>query len=85
MISKLFLDHPKSVGETYGQHFSVAMAFSWRLFWTSIACFFHALIPGLFIKTGSRSITKLYQMMQEHRVKPGNIPDNYKETLDFII
>lgn len=63
MIRKLFLEHPRSVGESYWKHLWVASCFSARMFYAAIACFIHALIPGLCVKTGSRTITELHNTM----------------------
>jgi hypothetical protein len=69
MLKTLFIDHPKSVNETYLQHFFTAMSFSMKLFKAAIACFIHALVPGLCIKTGSKAITELHVKMVTFRVK----------------
>jgi hypothetical protein len=69
MFKQLFIDHPKSVNETYIQHFFTAMSFSMKLFKAAIACFIHALVPGLCIKTGSKSISELHLKMLTFRVK----------------
>ncbi len=72
MFKKLFINHPKSVNETYIQHFFTAMSFSMKLFKAAIACFIHALVPGLCIKTGSKAITELHVKMVTFRVKSNN-------------
>jgi hypothetical protein len=69
MFKQLFIDHPKSVNETYIQHLFTAMSFSMKLFKAAIACFIHALVPGLCIKTGSKSISELHLKMLTFRVK----------------
>ena len=40
-----------------------------KLFKAAIACFIHALVPGLCIKTGSKAITELHVKMVTFRVK----------------
>lgn len=69
MFKQLFIDHPKSVDETYLQHFCTAMSFSMKLFKAASACFIHALVPGFCIKTGSKAITELHVQMVTFRVK----------------
>ncbi|MFQ3190793.1 MAG: hypothetical protein ACI936_001928 [Paraglaciecola sp.] len=69
MLKQLFIDHPKSVNETYLQHFFTSMSFSMKLFKAAIACFIHALVPGLCIKTGSKAITQLHVKMVTFRIK----------------
>ena len=66
-MKKLFTDHPDSVGESYLQHLLTALCFSGELLIAAAACLVHALFPFLFVKTGSRKITGLYQKMVAHR------------------
>ncbi len=61
MISRVFLEHPKSVDETYGQHFLFALRFSFWLFVAAVAALVHALIPAACEKTASTIIAKLYE------------------------
>jgi hypothetical protein len=60
MLSKTFLDHPRSVDESYAQHAAFAARFSLRLFAAGFAALVHAVIPCLFEKTASRIIADLY-------------------------
>ncbi len=69
MIKKLFLDHPASVGESYGEHAAFASAFGWRMFTGSLACFVHALVPALCQTTGSRAVLGLHETLLEARAK----------------
>jgi hypothetical protein len=62
-----FTEHPASVGETYGEHMGVACGFATRLLLAALACYVHALLPFLFVKTGSRAITDLHERMVLHR------------------
>lgn len=68
MFEKLFINHPKSVNETYWQHFRMASTFSAKLFSAAIVCLVHAIVPGLFVKTGSLMITRLHERMALNRV-----------------
>jgi hypothetical protein len=63
MINRFFLEHPTSVGETYVEHLQVAASFGGKMFLASLACFVHALVPGLFMRTGSRTIIELHDRM----------------------
>ena len=69
MFNRLFTAHPKSVNETYTEHFVHAITFSIKLQMAAVVCFIHALVPGLFVKTGSRLITELHHKMVMFRVK----------------
>ena len=65
MFAKLFLDHPRSVNESYFEHFLFAMRFSILLFWVAFATLVHAMLPFLFEKTAGELIKSLSQKMQE--------------------
>jgi hypothetical protein len=62
-----FQDHPRSVGETYAQHWCSAMGFAMTLLVCACACTIHAFVPGLCKTTASRSVTALHQRMVTHR------------------
>ncbi|MGI1661717.1 DUF6356 family protein [Palleronia sp. KMU-117] len=61
MLSRLFLDHPESVGETYGQHARFAFGFSFRLFGAACAALIHAILPWTFEKTASTIVADLHR------------------------
>lgn len=60
---KSFTEHPASVGESYGEHWIMAMGFGLRMFGASLACMIHAFLPSLFVRTGSRTIERLHGRM----------------------
>ncbi len=62
-LSRLFTEHPASVGETYFEHLLRAAWFSGRMLLAAGACFVHAVFPFLFVKTGSRAIIELHEAM----------------------
>jgi hypothetical protein len=51
--------HLAQVGESYFEHLSAALGFSFALAKASIACGLHALIPALCTSTASRSVAEL--------------------------
>lgn len=61
MISRLFLEHPQSVDETYAEHAVFATRFSMALFGAAFAALIHAILPFAFEKTASRKVAELYQ------------------------
>ncbi len=74
MMKRLFTDHPASVGESYTEHLAMASRFAGRMLLGSLACLVHALLPFLFVKTGSAIITELHGRMvtnRDRRVAPG--------------
>jgi hypothetical protein len=67
MLAKLFREHPQEVGESYAEHFAAASGFGVKMIVGGIACVVHAIVPGLFITTGSGTIKKLYDQMVAKR------------------
>jgi len=66
-VSRLFTDHPASVGETYGEHLLQASSFGTRMILAGLACLVHGLLPFLFVRTGSTAIAALHTRMVAHR------------------
>ena len=56
MFARLFVDHPRAVGESYFEHMGAAFAVGWRLFRTSLKCMVHGIVPGLYKTSGSDTI-----------------------------
>jgi len=67
MIKRLFTEHPESVGESYTEHLGMAFSFSAALFAGAVACLVHAILPFLFVKTGSNIIAGLHDRMVANR------------------
>jgi hypothetical protein len=74
MIKRLFILHPRSVGESYAEHLVMAGRFGASMIGAGLACLIHALIPGLFEKTGSAAIARLHDRMVENRRRSGRAP-----------
>jgi hypothetical protein len=68
-IRAALCDHPASVGETYMEHLVHAGGFGLRMIAGGCACILHGIFPFLFVKTGSKQITRLHEKMVTHRVK----------------
>ena len=62
-LQRLFTEHPESVGETYGEHLLRAWCFGGRMVVAGIACMMHALLPFVFVRTGSQAIEELNARM----------------------
>jgi Family of unknown function (DUF6356) len=71
MFERWFLAHPRSVNESYLEHQATALSFSGSLFKAAAVCFVHALIPGLFERTASKTVENLHQRMATHRQRQG--------------
>jgi len=63
ILNQIFVDHPKSVDETYFQHMAFAGWFAARLFMAAGAATVHAIIPCLFEKTAGNLINEMHHRM----------------------
>ena len=67
MFRKLFLDHPKEVGETYAEHLVVAGRFGAEMVTGGMACMIHAVVPAAFKSAGSDTVSRLHARMVAKR------------------
>jgi hypothetical protein len=79
MFDRLFLSHPESVGESYAEHLAVAGRFGAKLVVGGIACIVHAIVPGLFVRTGSETVKALYGEMTARQPAFANRRPAYRE------
>ena len=74
-FTKLFTEHPGSVGETYGEHMMTAASFGSRMIVAGGACMLHGVFPFLFVKTGSSTVRHLHDEMITHRSRALAAPE----------
>ena len=63
-FDRLFRSHPRSVGESYGEHAGIAGRFGVEMIAGGFACLVHAVVPAWFERTGSSIIKRLYGRMK---------------------
>ena len=56
-------NHLDDVGETYTEHLTHALGFAVAMILGGLACFLHAVVPFLFVTTGSDCIRRLHERM----------------------
>ncbi|MBN8807384.1 MAG: hypothetical protein J0I47_03975 [Sphingomonas sp.] len=64
MLDRYFLRHPRSVGESYGEHAATAFGFGIRMIGGGLAAMVHAVIPALCTRTASATVKRLYDQMR---------------------
>lgn len=74
VLQPLFLDHPRSLGETYLEHQRRAFALGLTMMAAGFACVLHGLVPAMFLDTASRTVARLHQQMAARRARPAGIP-----------
>jgi len=60
----IFTEHPHRNGETYFQHMKKALSFAGIFLFLTFTSVTHALLPFLFITTGSDTIKRLHMNMK---------------------
>jgi hypothetical protein len=84
MFNRLFVEHPKSVDETYVEHFGVASRFGFAMIWGGMKALVHAFIPGLCITSGSDTVKRLNHITVEQRRAKGQDVTQML-TVDWVI
>ena len=67
MFARLFIDHPRTVNESYFEHMGASLTVARRLTAAATKCLVHALVPGLCKTAGSDAIMKLYRDVSPRR------------------
>lgn len=84
ILSRLFTDHPRSVEESYAEHFGVASRFGLTMIWGGLCALVHAVVPGWCVTTASDTIQRLNQIMVIQRRKKGQEAEQLN-TVDWVI
>ena len=67
MLARLFVDHPRAVGEGYFEHMRASLGVGMKLARAAGACVVHAVVPGLCKTTASSAILELYAHVSPRR------------------
>lgn len=62
-LKRLFVDHPREVGESYVEHFGAAAGFGLKLMRLAACAFTHAVLPGLHKTTVSDEVRRMARDM----------------------
>ena len=68
-LQYLFLEHPRSIGETYREHQRCACDIGISLIGAGFACLIHALVPALFRDTASRIVIRVHARVSARQSK----------------
>lgn len=80
MFDRLFLSHPRSVGESYGEHLTVAGSFGAKMVVGGVACMIHAVLPAVFERSASNTVKALYAKMMARQPAFATRPPAFTET-----
>jgi hypothetical protein len=63
MARNPFTQHPREVDETYAEHLATAAGFGATMVVGGLCVMIHAVLPFLFVNTGSKTMQKLHKRM----------------------
>lgn len=69
MLDKLLMEHPRDIGESYGEHAGHALFIGTRLLTAGLACLVHAVLPGLFVRTASEAVEDVQGLMAKRTTR----------------
>ena len=75
MAQRLFLEHPRSLGMSWASHGVGAVKISAELIGAGLACLVHAVVPGWFTQTAGKTVTRMYDHMQQRKAAAANAND----------
>jgi uncharacterized protein DUF6356 len=75
---RLFMEHPRSLGMSWGSHAAGAVRIGARLIGAGCAALVHAVVPGWFTDTAGKTVTSVYDHIQSRKANsadPDSCPD----------
>ena len=77
-MHRLFVEHPSSLGMTWGGHCAGAVRIGAELIGAGCAAMVHAAVPGWFTETAGKTVTRIYDHIQSRKAgaaDPSSWPD----------
>jgi hypothetical protein len=77
-MHRLFVEHPSSLGMTWGAHCAGAVRIGAELIGAGCAAMVHAAVPGWFTETAGKTVTRIYDHIQSRKAgaaDPNSWPD----------
>lgn len=87
IIKKILFEHPRSVNESFGEHWLASMRYCSLLLYAGMAALVHAFVPAWCTRTGSSIVMRIHAEMVDRlpgRPKSGSDQDT-DCALDFVI
>jgi hypothetical protein len=71
-VSRLFNDHPRSLGMSWASHGAGAAIIGAKLVGAGIACLIHSIVPAWFTQTAGRTVTDIYDDIARRKAGSAN-------------
>ena len=72
LAERLFVEHPRSLGMGWAEHGAGAAKIGFELIGAGIAAIVHAVVPGCFTETAGRTVTRIYDHIQQRKSASDN-------------
>lgn len=76
-FDRLLLAHPRTVGETYTEHFGIAGRFGATMLVGGIKCLVHAVLPAVFERAASDTVGRLNGELTRRRAASADAYPDY--------
>jgi len=78
VVGRLFTEHPRSLGMSWGGHGAGAVKIGAELIGAGCAAMVHAAVPGWFTETAGKTVTRIYDHIQS-RKSAADDPDSWPD------
>ena len=78
LAHRLFVEHPRSLSMSWGRHGVGAVKIGAELIAAGTACLVHAIVPGWFTQTAGKTVTRMYDHMNQRKAGATN-PENWPD------
>ena len=78
LVARLFVEHPHSLGMSWAGHGVGAVKIGAELIGAGAAAIVHAVVPGWFTETAGRTVTRIYDHIQDRKAGAEN-PESWPD------
>jgi hypothetical protein len=78
VFNRLFTQHPRKLGMSWTSHGIGAVKIGAELIGAGCAAIIHAAVPGWFTETAGRTVTRIYDHIQQRKAGAAN-PENWPD------
>ena len=77
LFDRFLFAHPRTVGETYVEHFGIAGRFGATMVAGGLKCLVHAVLPSVFERSASDCVAKLNGELTRRRAAAAHVDPDY--------
>ena len=78
LVNRVVVEHPRTLGMTWASHGAGAVKIGAELIGAGCAAIVHAAVPGWFTETAGRTVTRIYDHIQQRKSGSDN-PENWPD------